>query len=293
MIVLVGELPAEQSLPELRKLWGEQGLDEVILPVLARRPMAEDHAKFLAGLSSARLSTVAVSLAALEKLPDRPTEKEQRREEAFALLRAVRQTGSGKEEEKLRARLLGRLTAITEQKHANADQWETYFRKRWPELAARLADADGVDVASWHKRLEKLDWSKGDAKNGQAVFVKASCASCHSGAAALGPDLRGAAGRFSRADLFTAIVQPSKDVSPRYRTTQLTTAAGKLYQGIIAYEAVDSVLLLTGPGQSVRLAHKQISERRLTATSLMPAGLLDRLSDGEIGDLYAYLKSLK
>jgi hypothetical protein len=52
------------------------------------------------------------------------------------------------------------------------------------------------------------------------------------------------------------------------------------------------VLLLTGPGQSVRLAHKQISERRLTATSLMPAGLLDRLGDEEIGDLYAYLKSL-
>jgi putative heme-binding domain-containing protein len=124
------------------------------------------------------------------------------------------------------------------------------------------------------------------------VHVKAGCAACHSGATALGPDLRGVAGRFSRADLFTAIVQPSKDVAPRYRTTQLTTAGGKIYQGIIVYEAVDSVLLLTGPGQSVRIAHMQIGERRLTATSLMPAGLLDRLRDEEIADLYAYLKSL-
>jgi putative heme-binding domain-containing protein len=99
-------------------------------------------------------------------------------------------------------------------------------------------------------------------------------------------------GRFSRDDLFTAILQPSKDVSPRYRTTQLTTAKGQVYQGIIVYEAVDGIILQTGPATTVRLKFTQVSERRLTATSLMPAGLLDRLSDGEIADLYAYLKSL-
>jgi putative heme-binding domain-containing protein len=293
LVALVGELPAEKSLPVLRKLWGEYGLDEAILPQLARHARPEDRAKFLAGLSSASLNTVASSLSALEKLSDRPGDGEHRREEAFAMLRAVRLTGSAKAEEKLRSRLLARLSGITGEKHAAVEQWEAYFRKRWPELAGRLDDADGVDVAGWRKRLEKIDWTKGDAKRGHAVYVKASCSSCHSGAAALGPDLRGVAGRFSRADLFTAILQPSKDVAPRYRTTQLTTAAGKLYQGIIAYEAVDSVLLLTGPGQSVRLAHKQISDRRLTTTSLMPAGLLDRCADGEIADLYAYLKSLK
>jgi putative heme-binding domain-containing protein len=292
LVSLVGELPAEKSLPVLHKLWGEHGLDEAILPVLARKPRAEDHAKFLTGLTSARLSTVASALSALEKLRNSPADSEHHREEAFALLRAIRQTGSGKAEEKLRSRLLARLGAITAQKRTTIEQWDAYFRKRWPELSARLNDADGVDVAGWRKRLDKIDWPRGDATKGQAVFVKASCASCHSGTAALGPDLRGVAGRFSRADLFTAILQPSKDVAPRYRTTQMTTAAGKIYQGIIAYEAVDSVLLLTGPGQSVRIAHKQISERRLTAMSLMPAGLLDRLGDGEIANLYAYLKSL-
>ena len=100
-------------------------------------------------------------------------------------------------------------------------------------------------------------------------------------------------GRFSRTDLFTAILQPSKDVSPRYRTTQLTTEKGKVYSGIIIYDAVDSVILQTGPAETVRLAHTQISARRLTALSLMPAGLLDRLSDSEIADLYGYLRSLK
>jgi putative heme-binding domain-containing protein len=108
----------------------------------------------------------------------------------------------------------------------------------------------------------------------------------------LGPDLRGVAGRFSRADLFAAILQPSKDVSPRYRTTQITTAVGKVYQGLIIYEAVDSVLLQTGPAATIRLKNPQIRERRLTNTSLMPAGLLDKLDDRDLADLYAYLRAL-
>jgi putative heme-binding domain-containing protein len=99
-------------------------------------------------------------------------------------------------------------------------------------------------------------------------------------------------GRFSRADLFTAILRPSKDVPPRYRTTAVTTRDGKLYQGLIVYEAADGLLLQTGPAATVRLDNGRIAERRLTATSLMPAGLLDRLADREVADLYAYLKSL-
>src|SRR5205807_1872111 len=125
------------------------------------------------------------------------------------------------------------------------------------------------------------------------VFVRAQCSSCHSGAQALGPDLKGVAGRFSRADLFTAILQPSKDVPPRYRTTLLTTVGGKSYQGMIVYEAADSVILQTGPLTTVRLTDTQISERHPSTRSLMPSGLLDRMSDREIADLYAYLKELK
>src|SRR5262249_45411535 len=190
VVRLLGELPAGKALPALRKLWGEHGLDEEILPLLARKPEPEDHAKFLSGLSSARLATVGVSLEALEKLPARPGNKGQTRDEAFALVRALRQTGSGKEEAKLRARLLARLRSLTGRKLQTAEQWAAWARTTWPELAARLDDADGVDVAGWRRRLAKIDWGKGDAKTGQAVYVKASCSSCHSGVAALGPDLR-------------------------------------------------------------------------------------------------------
>src|SRR5262249_40151890 len=150
----------------------------------------------------------------------------------------------------------------------------------------------GVDVAGETSGLAGVGWSAGEPTRGVAVYHKASCSSCHSGAQALGPDLHGVADRFSRDDLFTAILQPSKDVSPRYRTTLIGTADGKSYQGIIIYEAVDSLILQTGPDATVRLTDPRIAERRTLPTSLMPVGLLDKLTDREIADLYAYFKSL-
>jgi putative heme-binding domain-containing protein len=291
LVALLGALPPERAQPALRRLWGRFGLDEEILAVLARHPRAEDRARFLGGLGSARPGTVRLSLDALEKLPA-PADKAGVRDEALALVRALRQAPADKAGAALRQQLVRRLRAVSGQKLADAPGWERWFRKAYPEHAAQLAAADGVDVAAWERRLAAVDWAAGDAKRGQGVYVRASCASCHSGAAALGPDLRGVAGRFSRADLFTAIIQPSKDVSPRYRTTAITTADGKSYQGLIVYEAADGVILQTGPAETVRLPQNKIAERRLTAVSLMPAGLIDRLSAGEIADLYAYLKSL-
>jgi putative heme-binding domain-containing protein len=290
LVKLVGELPEGKSLSVLRKLWGQQGLDDAILPALARHAKEKDRARFIQSLGNAQSVKILIALNALERLglPSGPAA----RDELLALIKALRLYGVAKETAKTRVRLINRLQRVSGQKLEKTEAWRLWFSITYPALADQLTQSDGVDRAAWAKRLKAIDWSKGDPKKGKPAFHKASCAACHSGSAALGPDLSGAAGRFSRDDLFTAILQPSKDISPRYRTTQLTTANGKTYQGIIAYEAVDSILLLTGPGQSVRLAHKQITERRMSATSLMPAGLIDRLTDREIADLYAYLKSL-
>jgi putative heme-binding domain-containing protein len=221
----------------------------------------------------------------------------QDRDELLALILALKRLPPPKEKEddKLARRLVAYLEKVTgETKHGTSrDAWSEWFAKQYPDLAKKLGGVDSVDVEAWNQRLAAIDWTGGDAQRGQQVFTKASCASCHSGTQALGPDLRGVAGRFSRADLFTAIIQPSKDVSPRYRTLQIVTGDGKVYQGLIVYEAVDSVLLQTGPAVTTRLANKQIVERHLTANSLMPAGLIDKLTDREIVDLYGYLKELK
>jgi putative heme-binding domain-containing protein len=273
----------------LRGLWGKAGLNEALLPVLARHPQAADRPRFVSGLSSPQQAVVRVCLEALRKLPGKADGAE-----ILALLQALSRLPSDRASDPLRAALADRLARVTGQASLGTDRraWEVWFRKAYPALAARLDNPDGVDVAAWEARLAKLDWSKGDAGRGRAVFVKASCAACHSGGQALGPDLHGVAGRFSRADLFTAILQPSRDVSPRYRATLIETTEGKVYQGLVIYEATDGVILQTGAATTVRVAGGQIATRRVTPTSLMPAGLLDGLSDGEIADLYANLRSL-
>jgi putative membrane-bound dehydrogenase-like protein len=290
LVEIVASLPEERSLPVLRKLWDRGGLEEALLPYLARQPEFGDRDRFLKGLQSLQPNIIRVCLEALEKLAPRKDG-----DEALALLRCLGRLPEGKEGDALRERVVQNLARVTGQEKLGADRkrWEDWFVRTYPALAPRLDGADGVDIARWRKRLGAIDWDKGDATRGQAVFTKASCAACHSGSQALGPDLRGVAGRFSRDDVFTAILLPSKDVAPRYRTTTLTTTEGKTYQGMVIYEATDGVILQTGVSATVRVPGDKIESRRGSEISLMPAGLIDKLTDGEIADLYAYLRMLK
>ncbi len=234
------------------------------------------------------MATIFLCVEALERLPGGSDENH-----LLALVQALRRLGDSKEEKQLQERLGKYLEKLTGQKlGSDKKSWVDWFARSHPKLAARLGGPDGVDVQAWAKRLAKIDWASGDAARGLAIFTRASCASCHSGARALGPDLRGVTGRFSRDDLLTAILQPSRDISARYRTTMVETAEGRVYQGLVIYDAVDSLILQTGPAATVRVVNKQIVGRRLTDVSLMPAGLLDPLKDQDIADLVAYLRSL-
>ena len=71
LVELIGTLPAEKSRPVLRRLWGQAGVDDALLPVLAQHPEATDRDKFLVGLASPKLATQRVSLQALERCRDR------------------------------------------------------------------------------------------------------------------------------------------------------------------------------------------------------------------------------
>lgn len=65
-----------------------------------------------------------------------------------------------------------------------------------------------------------------------------------------------------------------------------------MFTGLIVYESVEGLLLRNGTNQTFRIDTPDIETKRNLPTSLMPEGLLKDLSDSDLADLYAYLKTL-
>jgi putative membrane-bound dehydrogenase-like protein len=288
IVALFETLPTDDVLPTIRKRWTQTGHEAALLPILAKKPIAEDRKRFIDGLNSPLATTLIACIDGLNKL-----DMKSDAEEGVALIRALHRASGTPKPAPYAARLAGRLEKLTGQTFGgDSKRWIAWFESLNPEEGKRLANPDGVDVAKWDARLAKLDWTAGDATAGKAAYAKANCVQCHSGSQALGPDLVGVANRFSRADLFTAILQPSRDVPARYQTTMVETKAGKTHQGIVIYDAVDSLILQTGAATTVRLDGAEVAHRYVSSQSLMPAGLLDALTDREIVDLYAYMRGM-
>jgi putative heme-binding domain-containing protein len=284
-VELLGALPDAEIRPVLSKLWGRGDLTDALIPLLARSSAEGDREKFLAGLRSANAGTTATAAAALARLPSMTDGKE-----VVAAVAALRRVGDDKPGAAHKA-LAALLRNRTGQRLTEAKDWEAWLTRERPELAKSLAPT-GYDPAAWRKRLAGVEWAAGDVSAGRQIYAKAQCAACHDGSQSVGPSLQGVSKRFGRDDLMTAILDPNRDVSPRYRPTRFATTDGKTFDGVVIYEAVDGVILQTGPDATVRVAGDRIESRRPLTTSLMPAGLLDPLTDREIAHLFAYLKSL-
>lgn len=289
VIELVGSYPDSERLAALRAEWSKEWLRPAIIEVLVRNPAEEDRDKFRAAVGSVDLAVVGLGLDGLEALNPRDDP-----EEVSDLIGGLARVPRLPETEPIRRRFAALLERVTGQTALGLDRaaWTKWFAGVHPELAPRLNQPAGVDLDRWKARLAHIDWADADATAGARVFTSAGCAVCHAGGRALGPSLVGVARRFSRDDLLAAVIDPNRDVSDRYQTELIVTRDGTLYQGMVVYEAVDSLLLQSGAERTVRIDHQNIAERRRTRTSLMPTGLLDARTDQDIADLLAYLGTM-
>jgi putative membrane-bound dehydrogenase-like protein len=284
----------------LRSQFDRFSVRGAVLVVLSRNPEQTDRERFIAGLDWSQTEVLAACLKALEKLEPSDLPGEQ-----LALLKSLRRLGSDGAEYALRetvVRLLERNTGMKfpfvagkagyRPQPDTIAAWTGWCLQKWPtETAAHLGDTTG-EHTKLLADLKAIDWSSGDSARGATLYTRRGCVQCHSASGALGPDLAGAANRFSKEDLFTAIVNPSRDVSPRYQTTTVQTKDGKSYSGLIIYESVDGFMLRNGTGQTFRIETAQVDEKRKSAVSLMPTGLLKDLTSQDYADLYSYIQSL-
>jgi putative heme-binding domain-containing protein len=251
----------------------------------------------LAALASPQPEVVRIAAGALAKL-----EKPKEAAEITPVLQTLREYLTPGKHADVRAALASLLANWTEQNisvderaakdlAATYKPWFDWFATAHPNESKKLAASAAPDAAEWANRLQKIAWGAGDAKRGELVFDRRSCSRCHGQNSRLGPDLVGVTRRLSREDLFTAIIDPNKDVSPLYQTTQVTTRTGQVYVGVLVYESPEGTLLQTGADTTIRITDEDIDRRRPSRTSLMPTGLLKDATDAEIADLYQYLQS--
>jgi putative heme-binding domain-containing protein len=299
LVTIVASLPANESLPALREAWDDISVRDAILLQLAKSPAAADRERFAEALSSIDPVVIEKAAGALETLKLKPSDNDW-----LALMQSLRQSCSAPPAKAARQALAGLAAQWSgeafeikeqgkgEQLLADYQPWFDWFAKEHPALSAKLS-ADTGDAASWKERLAKVDWEAGDAARGKLSYEQRNCVKCHAGTSPLGPDLAGAAGRFSKEDLLTAVVDPSKDVSPLYQATQIVTGSGRIYHGLVVYESPDGTLLTTGPDTTIRIAGDEIVSMAKSRLSLMPTGLLDKAGDAELADLVAYLQTLR
>ena len=301
LIDLLSLLPAAEVRPVFREQWTNLGLRDALVLRLADKPEEVDRERFLSGLESGQREVVLACLNALAELP-----RDETPNHLAPLVRLLRQLTLEPKEGKIRKQASALLNRQSGQSFALMEQGDdpvalkrvyqpvfAWFDTRYPKWAvAAQGDAD-EDPAVWTKLLQTVPWDKGDAGRGEALFRVRACATCHTGSTRLGPDLTAVTTRFSRPDLFDAIIYPSRDVAPPYRVTRIETHSGQVYYGIVAFFSADGVILQTGAATTVRLATPDIASQSPSTRSLMPNGLLKGLKPEDLADLYSYLLTLK
>jgi putative heme-binding domain-containing protein len=141
-------------------------------------------------------------------------------------------------------------------------------------------------------RVKTIVADGGNPKAGQAAFTL-RCAGCHQlfgQGGHVGPDLTA----FKRDDLDTMllnIVNPSAEIREGFVNTLVKSADGRRLMGIVLQQNDATLTLRTADGQDVTLERAAVKSQKALGTSLMPEGLLTGLSDGELKDLFAFLRS--
>ena len=130
----------------------------------------------------------------------------------------------------------------------------------------------------------------GDLARGAAIYLE-RCATCHrlgGQGHALGPDLESV--RSSGNDLLLAnILDPNREVIPKYINYLAETKDGESYSGLVIAESESTVVLRQPNDVETVLLRSNIQQMRSLGQSAMPEGLEEGLADQALADLLEYV----
>ena len=155
-------------------------------------------------------------------------------------------------------------------------------------LVAFLRSLDGAGTGT-------IDAAAGNTQNGERIFWSA-CGTCHSvngRGGPLGPDLSRIAQGQSREALVRAIADPDAFIAAEYRSVTIVTRDGQRLRGVRKSEDAFSIQMMETGGQLRGYLKAGLREVIRDTRSLMPAFGADRLNDRDLGDLLAFLSTLR
>ena len=163
-------------------------------------------------------------------------------------------------------------------------------------LFARLEAAQAEQLAKAQRIIELAP--SADPHRGLQIFRsnKAACTACHKAAnvgGTIGPSLRGIGSRRSERDFVESILFPSATLVQSYETWNVVTDDGRTLNGVVQRDTPDEITLTAGPDKTARIPKSAIEAMSRSSTSIMPEGIDKNLSEQQLADLVAYLKSLK
>ena len=76
-----------------------------------------------------------------------------------------------------------------------------------------------------------------------------------------------------------------------YENYTVVTESGRVVNGLLAEKDAQKVVIRTAEGEKVTIARADVAEMTVSGVSLMPEGLLKNLTDQQVRDLFAYLRT--
>jgi putative heme-binding domain-containing protein len=138
--------------------------------------------------------------------------------------------------------------------------------------------------------------TEGNAAHGEQIFRRAelNCLKCHAIGGAggkVGPDLV-SVGSSAQVDyLVDSILDPGKNVKEGFQSLVVATDDGKVLTGIKVRETDSDLLLRDIEDREFAIPLTSIEDQK-SGTSLMPVGLVDKLTKSELIDLVRFMSEL-
>ena len=176
-----------------------------------------------------------------------------------------------------------------------ADRFRLHPDEAIQTRARKLFPVTGSGDKAAAEMIQKVEAALADglgsAYEGEKIY-SVKCASCHQlffKGGQIGPNLTS----YQRDNLGTmliSIVNPNAEIREGFEYMMVTTKDGRSIGGFLA-ESDGQVTVFRGlDGQDVMLKQDEIQEMNSMGRSLMPDGLLNDLDNGQLRDLFAFLR---